>query len=66
MSYGMEPTEKNLKAADEIVDILIRIGCTVAQAEGILHEVSRGIHRCGTVQEVNFYELFKDEISEQK
>jgi hypothetical protein len=66
MWNNMAITEKNLKIADEIVDVLIREKCTVAQAEGILSEVSKGVRRCGTVQKVNYYETFKDDVSEQQ
>ena len=62
MWNDMEFTEKNLRIADEIVGVLTKEKCTVAQAEGIVNEVSKGIRRCGTVQEVNYYETFKDDV----
>ena len=62
MWNDMEFTEKNLRIADEIVGVLTKEKCTVAQEEGILNEVSKGIRRCGTVQEVNYYETFKDDV----
>lgn len=61
---SMVYNEKNLRIADEIVEVLIKEGCTVAQAEGILSEVSKGVRRCGTVQKVNYYETFRDDVSE--
>lgn len=45
MWNDMVITEKNLKIADEIVAILVKEKCTVAQAEGILNEVSKGVRR---------------------
>lgn len=65
MLNNMEFTKRNLKIADKIVDILVEEKCTVAQAEGILNEVSKGVRRCGTVQKVKYYETFKDDVSEQ-
>ena len=55
-------SKKNLRIADEIVEILVKEKCTVAEGVAILHEISRGIERSSTVQRVNYRQLFKSEI----
>lgn len=59
----MTITEKNLRAADEIIQILIKEECTIKEATEILFEVSSGIERSSMVQVVNYQEKFKDELN---
>ena len=66
MWEGMVLNEKNLRMADEIVEVLIKGKCTVAQAEEILGTVSRSLRRYGTVQKSDFYETFKDDVHEDE
>ncbi len=57
--------EKNSRIADEIIEILVKEKCTVAESSAILHEIVIGIGRSSTVQMTNYQQLFKN-LTEQK
>ena len=55
-------TEKNLRAVDEIVEVLVNEGLSVLDAEEILNEASKSINKYSPVQRVNYQELFKEAL----
>ncbi len=62
----MRITEKSLRAADKIVEILIAEKCTISEAEDILRSISRDIRASSTVQMKESYtELFGEALEEQ-
>ncbi len=62
----MRITEKSLRVADKIVEILIAEKCTISEAEDILRSISRDIRASSTVQMKESYtELFGEALEEQ-
>lgn len=60
-------TEKNLKVADEIAQILINEKCTVAEAQSIMMYVSRDIENSSTVQiKESYYERFSGALKNKE
>lgn len=59
-------TEKNLRAADKIIDVLTTEKCTISEAESILTEVLKGIRYSSMVQKANYQERFKDALEQQE
>ncbi|MDE6056311.1 MAG: hypothetical protein K2G55_21705 [Lachnospiraceae bacterium] len=55
-------TEKNIKAIDEIVEVLVKEEFSIFDAEEILSEASKSINKYSPVQRVNYQELYKDAI----
>lgn len=58
-------TEKSLKLADRIIELLIEEQCTVADAKTILYGVASGVSESSTVQKANYWERFKDALSKK-
>lgn len=57
-------TEKSIRVADAIVNILINEKCTVKEAQGILYEVSQGITATSTVQNKETYKQKFGDVTE--
>ena len=55
-------SEKSLRVADKVVEVLIQENCTVWEAGDILDEVAKGVRMSSAVQEVNYQDKFKDEL----
>lgn len=53
-------TEKNIRALDEIVEVLVKEGFSIYDAEEILAEASESINKDSLVQKVNYQERHKD------
>ena len=69
MNCGFIVTEKNVRTADRIVEVLIEENCTVLETESILSEVIRGIKYSSAVQKVqkvNYREMFKGELEQKE
>ena len=49
-------TERNIRALDEIVEVLVKEGFSVYDAEEILAEASESINKDSLVQKVNYHE----------
>lgn len=63
----MYVTEKNLRIADGVVEILIKEECTVDEAQKILADVSRRIAITSTVQMTESYkEMFSDALQQKE
>ena len=53
---GMRAAKHNVKAAEEILTVLAKNKCTVADACGIFSYIERKIHRDATVPEKDYAE----------
>lgn len=58
-------TEKNMRVADKIVEILIEEKCTISEAKDILHSITHDIEASSMVQmEESYSERFSDVLED--
>lgn len=56
-------TEKNLRTLDAVIEVLVKEGFSVLDAEEILSEASKGINKYNPVQRVNYQEMYQDALN---
>lgn len=62
----MRITEKSLRVADKIVEILIKEKCTISEAKDILRSIAHDVETSSMVQMKESYtELFSEALEEQ-
>ena len=62
---GMNATKKNVRVADELIEILIKEKCTIQEAKSILYEISQGIEKTSMVQMGESYQERFNDVLEQ-